>query len=540
MKCKQCNKIIDKNKVYCNELCEVRFNTKSARNCLICNKFIGIYSSDSNKKTCSNKCRGLLRKKETQVENICKQCNKKFYTSSSRKKSLCSHECRASYTSTREHIEWRVQLASQAMIDKYGSHYFNTDDFIKKAKQTKVNKYGDENYVNVKKAKQTKLEKYGDENYNNQEKLKETLLNRYGVKNYNQSIDFKQTFYQKVIDRVSEEYIPNFTFEDYSGVSDNKYSFTCRTCDNVFDYSIDNGRFPLCPVCNVLTKEESEVYEFIKSILPDEVLVRTRDVINPLELDIYIPSKKIAVELNGVFWHSELSGKPKNYHINKTKLCNNLGIELIHIYDQEWKSKTDIIKSILQNKLSPILNNKVYARKCSIKEIDTQLCNDFLTENHIQGYAHSSVRLGLFHGDELVQVLTFSKSRFSKKYEYEMVRFCSKKYHTIIGGLAKLFNYFIKTTNPSSIITFADRRFFTGVSYERLGFSLASHTPPNYYYFTIPSKLESRINYQKHRLKDKLKCYDEKLTEWENMKNNGYDRIWDCGNYKFEWKRNLS
>lgn len=536
MKCKQCNKLISNNKIYCNDLCESRYQSRTPRYCVICNSFIGTFASDVIKKTCSNACRGVLKQKQHQVENICAQCGKKFYTSASRKKKLCSAECRHTYMSSSAHVQWRTNLSKTALLDKYGDYYILTDEFAQKSRATKLKRYNNETFVNPEKMKQTKLLRYANENYNNHPQMIATLNKKYNIDNYNQTEDFRRKLYEKVISRISPYCIPNFTFSDYSGVSDEKYSFTCKVCYNVFNDSIDNGKFPLCTICNSMKKEELEIYDYIKTITGEEIITRTRDVISPLELDIYIPSKKIAIELNGIFWHSENKGKSRQYHLNKTKLCNTLGIELIHIYDHEWKTRTDIIKSILQNKISPARNKKIYARNCHIKELDSAHCAEFLSDNHVQGTANASVRLGLFHNDILVQVLTFSKSRFSKKYEYEMVRFCSKKYHTVIGGLSKLFKYFVKLKTPSSIVTFADRRFFTGNSYTSIGFEFDSHTLPNYYYFITPSKLESRINYQKHKLKNILPTFNENLSEWENMKNNRYDRIWDCGNSKFVWK----
>ena len=139
--------------------------------------------------------------------------------------------------------------------------------------------------------------------------------------------------------------------------------------------------------------------------------------------------------------------------------------------------------------------------------------------------------------------MTFGKGRVAlgtkhaKLNEYEMYRFAVGETPVIgIGG--KLLTYFIEKYNPIKITTFADIR-YSGLRafYEKIGFILAGETPPNYWYFNMsnPYKLVHRFGFQKATLSKKLESFDPTLTEWENMKLNGYDRIWDCGNLKYIW-----
>jgi hypothetical protein len=130
--------------------------------------------------------------------------------------------------------------------------------------------------------------------------------------------------------------------------------------------------------------------------------------------------------------------------------------------------------------------------------------------------------------------MTFVKSRFDKKIEWEMSRFCSKMGHTIVGGSSKLFNYFIKTYKPNTVVSYSDRRYFSGETYVKLGFNFNSNTPPNYHYIIDNyDTLQSRINWQKGKLERKLLSFDKSISEWENMKMNNFDRIWDCGHSKW-------
>ena len=251
----------------------------------------------------------------------------------------------------------------------------------------------------------------------------------------------------------------------------------------------------------------------------------TKKIIPPQELDIYIPSKKLAIEINGVYWHS---GLDRSYHLNKTKLCNSIGVELIHFWDHEINEKLDIVKSILRNRIG--LSTTIYARNTEIKSVSFEDMVDFLNNNHIQGKRNSKINIGLFFNSELVSLMTFSKS-IDKKYDFEMVRFCNKKNHNVVGGASKLFKHFMSISKNSKIVSFSDIRLFSGNLYSNLGFKLSHTSPPNYWYFRLNDQtLRSRQQFQKHKLKDLLPVFDDNISESENMKNNGWLKIYDCGN----------
>jgi hypothetical protein len=187
------------------------------------------------------------------------------------------------------------------------------------------------------------------------------------------------------------------------------------------------------------------------------------------------------------------------------------------------------------------ISTKIFARDCVIKSVTTTEKNNFLNENHLQGEDLSSVQYGLFFENELVSVMTFGKSRFDKTIQYEMYRYCNKLDVSVVGGAGKLFSHFISEKSPTSIVSYNDKRYFTGVVYEKLGFQFVKNTPPNYWYVSKDYKtLFNRIRFQKHKLSNLLSTFDANLTEWDNMKNNGYDRIWDCGNGKWLWTNNVS
>jgi hypothetical protein len=247
------------------------------------------------------------------------------------------------------------------------------------------------------------------------------------------------------------------------------------------------------------------------------------------EVDIFLPEYNVGIEYHGLYWHCDLN-KSEKYHKEKYLFFKERGIGLIQIFESEWRQSQDIVKSIINAKLG-LISNKIFARKCQIKEIDNQTYKEFSEQNHIQGYGIAKVRIGLFHNNELVQLASFSKPRFNKNYDWENIRTCTKLNTTVVGGFSKLMKYFTKN-HIGSIITYVDCRYFNGGGYLKNGFKFIKHTEPNYFYFKNSNKpyLESRNKYQKHKLKDILPIFDETLTEYENMLNNKYLRIFDAGN----------
>jgi len=293
-----------------------------------------------------------------------------------------------------------------------------------------------------------------------------------------------------------------------------------------------------CKKCSAkgVSVSEGKLVEFIKDIVTCDVVTNTKKIISPYELDIVIPSKNIAFEFNGTYWHSEMNGKEKYYHREKTDACNNIGIKLIHINEYEYKN-SDLVHSRISTLLHANNVIKIGARKMNIRKPSKIETRKFLQETHIQGYCASSIEYGLYLGDKLYAIMTFGRSRYSKKHEYELLRYSSAKYCVVQGGASKLFHSFLKDYNPKSIISYSDIRWNTGGLYNNLGFHEIRKSDPNYYYFSLKdtSVVFSRLKFQKHKLSNILENFDDRLTEWENMKIHGYDRIWDCGNLVFEW-----
>jgi len=460
---------------------------------------------------------------------------------------------------------------NQSCLDRYGVEYpLKLNKFNEKRKKTNLKKFGVENPMQSEKVKEkkrqtclikygvehpfqlenikkkiikTNLQKYGVENplQNKEirEKYKQTCLLKYGVETPFQSEDIKikirrtekKIFFNRLLnsDRLKEKCTPNFNIDEYQDVN-SIYSWVCTKCQTIFEGSIDNGYIPRCPICypfNSSSLGEKEIVEFIQSLNID-LIENDRSILFPKELDIYIPSHNLAIEFDGLYWHSELGGrKDKDYHLNKTLQCESKGVQLLHIFEDEWIDKQEIVKSIIKAKLNK-LENIIYARKCEIQSVPNDEAKLFLFDNHLQGPINGN-HYGLYYEDKLVSIITYGKSRFNKNYEYELLRFCNKINTSVVGGFSKLFKNILRGL---SLISYCDLRYGNGNVYKNNGFKLINSSNPSYYYMKEYQRL-SRLNFQKHLLQEKLDIFDPNLTEWENMQLNEYDRIWDCGNLVF-------
>lgn len=329
------------------------------------------------------------------------------------------------------------------------------------------------------------------------------------------------------------------TFISYDQESQ-RVTFQCRKCGNestyvrsLVDRMARNDDYTICCHCynrKSVSTAEREIRDLIKTIYTGDIITNDRNILGNRELDIVLPDKKIAIEYDGLHWHNENIVEPK-YHLKKTEECESKNYQLIHIFEDEWKFKRDIVVSRLKSILGN--NERIYARDTECIEIQFEECKKFLELNHIQGNCVSQWRYGLILNHELVAVMTFGKSRFSD--EYELLRFANKTGIDIVGGASKLLSHFLKDNEEiRKIVSFADRRWSRGKLYEALGFRFVRKTNPSYYYI-VDHKRVNRMKFQKSNL---VKMgYSPGKTEHEIMNEHGYYRIYDCGTLKYELTR---
>lgn len=486
--------------------------------------------------TFNNKC--LACGKPTKFNNLITGYNK-----------YCSRECA-------NHSQARIDKIKQTTEERYGvSCIFKRNDIREKcekaanstearekAKQTCLKHYGVEHPMHsdeVKdKIKQTCLEKYGVEySFQSKEmrdKSKQTCLDRYGVDHPWKAAQIKQKqindyCLQHNLIPLSELnlYLPNKVLE-YFNIKPVEYMTKYFISSSTDINKLINYSNKLLE--NQGTTIERELDVWLNS-LGIQHKMRDFTTIKPLQLDCYIESKKVAIEIDGIYWHSYNHTQDKNKHLYKTNLCINNGIRLIHFTDLEWNNHKDICKSIILSALG-IYDTIIYARNCTVKPIDTTTAKNFININHIDGYVQSTFNQGLFYNNELIQVISIGKSRY-KPNEYELLRMCSKLNTHVIGGFSKL----MKHQPYTEIISYVDKSKFTGNGYISIGFTKLSDTKPNYNYYLGNNKL-SRISAQKHKLPKLLgDKFDPNKTEAQNMMDAGYLMLYDCGNYKMIYRK---
>lgn len=509
------------------------------------------------------------RKNPKTVTKICEYCNNKFEANYYKRhiRRFCSKKCANACPDTKKKIvdsqkktfnekygtdhpmktEQTKQNFKKSMKQKYGvEHALQHKDCIQKLTQTKIQRYNDPNFNNEPLRKQTCIKKYGTENVRQSDyykhKYKQTCIQKYGVEHASKSTSYKDSHKKLMFEKfIKNERFDNFThmfsFDEYQGVTElynKKYTFKCNRCGLLEDHDISCGKSLVCSKCDKKPSSnfQSDIVDFISNTFPSIPIIQNdRTVLYPKEIDILLPSMKIGIECDSLIYHSEIfGGKNKTYHLNKTRRAINKEINLIHITDYDWNNKTHIIKSMLYE----VLNGgekEIYSN--DIRKIDKKTAKLFLDENHINGFDNSSIRYGIYYKGSLLYVATFRKCNRNKN-EYYLNRFGSVGFIKIKNALKLIFNKFINEYNPNKITALLDRNYYSGMELNDINMAFIENTEPMCKYITGNySILESQYNLTKQKMKSLLENYDPKLTNWENLKNNGFDRIWDCGTSKW-------
>ena len=434
----------------------------------------------------------------------------------------------------------------EIMLGKHGvPEYFQSDEFKDKSRVTLQATRGVDNISQTQewhdKVAGTSLEKYGATHFMKSEsgkaKVKESNMALYGSPNYATSEEFHRRIVEKYVSRVGE-----FNCEILSVDARSHVTFRCDVCGNVsteqpqfIKRRTDEGLTP-CPHChrknNPVSLEETGLVDFVKS-LGVTVEHYDRDFLGSYGADIVVESHKTIIEYDGIFWHCELY-KDSNYHLEKKLLAEEKGYRLIHVFSDEWLYKRPVVESRLRYLFGAPGMERVYARDCSVKAVQPEVATAFLERNHIQGPVNSRWSYGLYSGDRLVSLMTFGMSRFEKD-TVELLRFCSDRDINVVGAAGKLFKHFVDAhPEVTELTSYADARWSTGDAfYTKLGFTLDSMSSPGYYIVDGDIR-RNRMQFQRHKI---ARPGDEGKTEHEITLERGLFRIYDCGQYKYRWKR---
>ncbi len=284
---------------------------------------------------------------------------------------------------------------------------------------------------------------------------------------------------------------------------------------------------------------EKEIQEWLSSLGVPSDKFKFKERAGGREIDIHVPSARIGIEYCGLYWHNEQSPSPRlrEYHKTKMKKANDEGIRLITIFQDEWTNRNRQVKNFIKSAIG-IHNQKVFARKCTIKEISKEESNNFLKSTHIQGSGKTHISFGIFLEEELLGVITGAKHhRNNQKECFVLNRMSFKDGVLIVGGASKLTSRLLeyaKKEGYKKLISWSDNRWSEGNVYKKLGFTLEEELGPDYSYVNG----QNRISKQSCQKKDLLKMGAIGNTESEMAISIGLYRIWDCG--KKRWTIDLT
>lgn len=514
---------------YCNDI--------HYKICEVCGKEFEITKShiqSSNiPKCCSKECSNKLK-----IQNSRKTIKEKYGVEFISQSTEFREQMNASIKAKSSQIK---ESRKRTMFDRYGVEYPIQNKTIRdKIHKTNLEKYGTANVAkndDIRKkisnslkdpliqAKRiaTSLEKYGTQ-YPSQskavkDKTAKTNLDKYGVKYSIQSPTvYNKARYNQIAVRQGNPGIAKRTAQSTH--------LTCKT-----KYGVD---WPCqLPQCKQASNGKSKINdEFYKLLALHNINYVQEFPIGKYSYDALLPDKKILIEINPTYTHNVIgnhwgSGLDKFYHRDKTNLGIDNGYRVIHIW--QWDD-IDRILTMMQNKKT------IYARKCEIIEITQQIANEFLNIYHLQSaVTGQKVCLGLYYKGELIQVMTFGKPRYNKKYEWELLRLATHSDYKVVGGASKLFSYFVKTNNPQSIISYCDKSKFSGDVYEKIGMKHDSDTEPN----KIWSKGNKKItnNLLLSRGYDQLfnANYGKGTSNEKLMLKDGWLPVYDSGQSRYTW-----
>jgi len=448
--------------------------------------------------------------------------------------------------------EIREKIEEKNLRKKGVKNVFELESVKEQIRKTNLKNHGVEYPMQseeiLQKSIKTNLDRYGYERPSQNEKIQikiqNTNINRYGVASTLQDkrtlekikLKRKENYWDSFLALLNAKKIEYMMDKEYFLNNLTGFKYKCLRCDKEFIKDSSNADRIFCTCMKYRSKYEDEIIDELKKYYsgefkPNKLFIDSDN--KRFEIDVFIPEFNIGIDFGGMFWHSHIN-KEKNYHQEKYLFFKKMGIKLIQVFENEWKNSRDAVVSIIKSKL--VGNEKIYARNCDIKEIPNNDYRLFLINNHLQKYAPAPIRIGLYYENELVSLVSFRNSRYNTEnrhnnYQYELTRSCTKIGYTVVGGFARLLKYFEINFKPLNIVSYVDVRYFDGNSYEKNGFILKHLTKPNYHYFHKNEQLllYNRMAFQKSKLENKLKEYNPALTEYENMLNNGYYRIYDAG-----------
>lgn len=397
---------------------------------------------------------------------------------------------------TKEEVNKSTEKRKATNRRKYGyDHALQVPEIQQKFQDTCQEKYGSTNFATsegfAEYQRAAYMKKFGvTHNMKLQEfkdQYRNTCLKKYGVTNYSKSQLFKNQVRQDTIDGYSSEEFKRL-FDDREACIEFLKNNQIPICDLADYFQTTHPTIETWIYRNNLrdyiTHVQSHYENDIKKMFPNFIKHDRKALGNGQEIDLYDPELKVGIEFNGDYWHSSCAGIDPNYHQDKSILAEKRGIRLIHIYEYEWNDsrKRPIIESLINIAIGNVPSH-IYARNCEIRVITNKEARLFNEQNHLQGHRNATITYGLFYNNNLVQLMSFSKTRYNKNLknenDWEIIRGCPGSNNIVVGGVGKLFKHFIKEHNPDKIFSYCDFNKFDGKSYEAIGMKFIGYTAPD-------------------------------------------------------------
>jgi very-short-patch-repair endonuclease len=553
-------------------------------------EFISI--SNGYRTYCSKKCRAnnINEIHEKTIQTKLQKYGDPNFNNLEKSKMTCLErygvERAQSSETVRERIKNTWKEKSQEDIDKYsdskrkmwaGKSIQDKQEMVRRVKKTKLQKYGDPNYNNPDKTKQTCLERYGVDNVfkskDIQKRIRDRITELFGVEYPAQSQIIITRMKHTSILKYGTEYFFQ-TKEFKSKLTQSRIKNTILNNDDIVGHVVIDGEIlyiykcphPECALChdkffiskaghkkvrelqgteictNILPIQKDRISGtsielFVRNILDENSIkyeTNNRSVLNGKELDIYIPEHNLAIECNGIYWHSF---KDKSYHHDKWLKSKEQGIQLLTIWEDQIIYKPNIIKNLILSKLG-IYQTRIQARKCEVRNISPKESMDFLEHNHLQGSINGSIRIGLYHNNELMGLMVFGKKRKAlgskdEKDIWELYRYCSKNGVQVVAGASRLFKHFIKEHPEVKVETFSSNDISNGELYQNLGFKPIKDQSYSYWYIDKELHRHHRYTFRKDVLVKN--GADPSKSEFEITTELGLFRIFDSGQQKWQY-----
>lgn len=447
--------------------------------CPICGKLVKKPDRDFTRPTrcCSNECTHKLRMKSL-PKHTCILCGKEFIPKSG-----------VGLICPNTHYRKCAVCGKEFVVDLHNKDTMTCSDECQ-----------------WKKARQTCIEKYG---------VDHPMKSEIGQKNFHAAMEKKYGHKHALqVERLREKAM-NTNIEQYGS------PYFCITQECIDKQTEKSG---------IISKTNLHFAEYLDNA---NIPYKMERRIEAKSFDFELLEKNIVIEINPSFTHSIIDtrygGVDKNYHLEKSKLANLYGYRCIHVW--QWDNWHRIMSLISDKK-------HIYARNCKLFKIYPKIANQFLDDNHLQGACRGQlICFGLLYDNELVEVMTFGKPRYDKKYDVELLRLCTRSDIQVIGGASKLFKFAMQYIDPESVISYCDISKFNGEVYDKIGMKLVRQTPPQEIWSKGKDYITANLLRQKGYDQLFKANYGKGTSNEQLMLDHGWLPVYDCGQAVYEWRK---